>query len=511
MMEISEKIKLAKQQLKSGQLKLAEDSSNQILRTDADQPEALHILGIIYHNTGKSDIAVDLITRAIAINFHVPEYHYNLGIIFSTLGKTYDAIRSYQASLYLKPAYPDALNNLGLILYEQNRLEESIILFQQAIRNKPDFTNAYYNLGNALQANGDPRAAIDAYDQVLEILPDSAETRFNRSLSLLLTENFEEGWVEYEWRFKDLKEQTKKWNEKGVQRWDGAAFVGKRLLVIDEQGIGDTLQFIRYLPMVKELGGTIIFETIQPLIGLLRDFRGIDELLERSSVDRSDLAFDLYIPLMSLPGIFNTSLETIPAEVPYILPNITTAQYWRQRLKKGEIKVGIVWAGKTSAEYRQNSMSGLEHVHLGWAGRPASTFASNRLTRLESFGQLSKIEGIHLYGLQKGAAASQAKQLSGAFNVHNLGEEFSDFSDTAAAIESLDLVISVDTSVAHLAGAMGKPVWVLVPFAADWRWMLGREDSPWYPTMRLFRQPNRGDWDAVFQQVAGELYALVHQ
>jgi hypothetical protein len=326
-----------------------------------------------------------------------------------------------------------------------------------------------------------------------------------------LTGNFEEGWVEYEWRFRHLKDQTKKWNEKGVHRWDGSPFVDKRLLVLDEQGIGDTLQFIRYLPMVKELGGTVIFETIQPLIRLLRNFRGIDELWDRESVNRSELAFDLYIPLMSLPGIFKTTLETIPAEARYILPDATKAQYWRQRLNKGEIKVGIVWAGKTSAEYRQNNISGLEHVHLGWAGQPASKFASNRLTRLESFIQLSRIEGIHLYGLQKGDAAIQVKELSGVFDVDNLGEEFTDFSDTAAAIENLDLVISVDTSVAHLAGAMGKPVWVLIPFVPDWRWMIGREDSPWYPSMRLFRQSKKGEWDEVFQRIVRELHALVHQ
>ena len=175
------------------------------------------------------------------------------------------------------------------------------------------------------------------------------------------------------------------------------------------------------------------------------------------------------------------------------------------------MKVGIVWAGKTSAEYRQSRMSGLEQVHLGWAGRPASKFASNRLTRLESILPLSKVEGVHLYGLQKGDAAHQVEELSGVFEVDNLGKELSDFSDTAAVISNLDLVISVDTSVAHLAGAMGKPVWVLIPFVPDWRWMLVREDSPWYPTMRLFRQAIKNGWDDVIQRVAQELHALVHQ
>ncbi len=504
-------IKLGTQLMNSGQMNQAEDLCHQILHSNENHSDALHLMGLISHRRGKSHDAIVFISKAIDNNPHIAVYFYHLGYIYATLGELENAINAYKESISLKPNFAEAINNLGLILYDKDKIDESIILFEKAIRLKPDFTNACYNLGKAFQAQGDPQAAIVAYDQILKILPDSAETRFNRALSLLLTENFEEGWVEYEQRFRILNDPIKKWNEKDAHRWEGASFVGKRLLVLDEQGIGDTLQFIRYLPMVKKLGGTVIFETIQPLIKLLENFRGIDELWDRSSFERSELAFDLYIPLMSLPGIFKTNVESIPAEVPYIFPETTKAQYWRRRLKKGEIKIGIVWAGKTSAEYLKNRMSGLEHVHLGWAGQPASKFASNRLTRLESFVQLSRIEGIHLYGLQKGDAALQVKELSGVFDVDNLGEEFTDFSDTAAAIKNLDLVISVDTSVAHLAGAMGKPVWVLIPFVPDWRWMLGRENSPWYPSMKLFRQPKKGEWEEVFRRIVGELHALVHQ
>jgi tetratricopeptide (TPR) repeat protein len=486
------------QLLNSGQLNQAEDLCHQVLHNIQNHPDALHVMGLIHHQRGNSHEAVFLISNAIENNPYVAVYYYNLGYILALSGEIDRAIEAYKESLSLKPDYAEAINNLGLIFYDQDKIEESIILFQQAIRNKPGFTKAYYNLGNALQAKGNPQAAIGAFDQVLKIFLDSAVTRFNRSLSLLLTGNYEEGWVEYEYRFKTLNDQIKKKNDSGVHRWSGDVFVGKRLLVVDEQGIGDTLQFIRYLPMVKELGGTVIFETIRPMMRLLEKFEGIDELLDRESVERSQAEFELFIPLMSLPGIFNTTLKTIPARVPYIFPDKRNTQYWRRRLKKGEIKVGIVWAGKSSADYRQNRMSGLEHLNLGWAGRPASKFASDRLTRLEAFEQLSKIESVQLYGLQKGDAAIQAKKLSGVFEVDNLGEEFIDFSDTAAAIENLDLVISVDTSVAHLAGAMGKPVWVLIPFVPDWRWLLVREDSPWYPTMRLFRQAKKMNGIAYF-------------
>jgi tetratricopeptide (TPR) repeat protein len=511
MTSIAESLDLALQQFNSGQLERADTQCRLVLQIDSGQSDALHLRGLIAYRSGKPEIAVRFIIKAIEHNPRAALYFYHLGIILVASGELGKAIESYREAISLKPNYAEALNNLGLILYDLDEVEESIVLFQQAIRCKPNFSNAHYNLGNSLQALGNPTAAISAYDQALKIVPNSPETHFNRSLSLLLAENFEEGWVEYEWRFGNLKNQIKILNGKDIHRWDGSSFVGKRLLVFDEQGLGDTLQFIRYLPMVKELGGTVAFETIPPLIKLLGDFQGVDELLDRLSIVRSDLTFDQYIPLMSLPGIFNTNLETIPDRVPYIYPDRAKSQYWRNRLSEGEIKVGIVWAGKTSAEYRQNRKSGLEHVHLGWAGQPASNYASHRLTRLESFMQLSGIAGVHLYGLQKGEAALQASELSELFDIDNLGEEFNDFSDTAAAIANLDLVISVDTSVAHLAGAMGKPVWVLLPFIPDWRWMLVREDSPWYPSMRLFRQTQKGDWEEVFQRITSELHTLVQQ
>jgi tetratricopeptide (TPR) repeat protein len=508
---IPDTIKLGTQLMNSGQFDQAEALFHQILQTHENHSDALHFMGLISHRKGRSQDAIAFISKAIEYNPRVAVFYYNLGCILDALGEHRKAIRAYKNSISLNPNYTEALNNLGLLLYDQDKIEESIIIFQQAIRSNRDYTNAYYNLGKAYQAQGNPQAAIAVYDEVLKIFPDSSETRFNRSLSLLLIENFEEGWVEYEQRFSNLNDQMEKWDEKDPQCWDGASFVGKRLLVVDEQGIGDTLQFIRYLPMVKELGGTVTFETIGSLMRLLENFQGIDELWDRSSAERFDLAYDLYIPLMSLPGVFKTTLETIPAKVPYIFPDTTKDQYWRQRLNKGGIKVGIVWAGKTTSEYRQTQMSGLEHVHLGWAGQPACKFASKRLARLENFVPLTKIEGIQLYGLQKGNAADQVRTLSGSVNVITLCEESTDFSEVAAAMENLDLIISVDTALAHLAGAMGKPVWVLVPYVADWRWMLAREDSPWYPTMRLFRQTKKNEWDDVFQRVAEALHALVHQ
>ncbi len=511
MASVTATLNLARQQLGSGLFDHAEDLCRRVLEMDPDHPDAFHLLGLISQRTGKADIAADLINTAIALNPHAAEYYYNLGVIFTAAAKQDAALKAYQAAVILKPDYAEALNNAGLILYERDMLAEAEALFQQAIGVKPDFTHAYYNLGKALQALGKPKAAIRAYDQVLTLLPDSAETRFNRSLALLLMGKFKEGWTQYEWRYRCIDNPSKSSAKADWQFWQGSLFDGKRLLVIDEQGIGDTLQFMRYLPMVKARGGTVGFETVKPLINLLRDFRGIDELWDRSSVKKFGPSFDLYAPLMSLPAIFNTELETIPAEVPYIFPDAAKVRLWERRLQKGRINVGIVWGGKSSDAYRQNKRSGLEHISLEWAGQPANRFASNRLTRLEYFAPLTKIPGIQLYGLQKGTAAAQIKEPSQRMDAINLGEEFNDFSDTAAVIANMDLVISVDTAVAHLAGAMAKPVWILIPFVADWRWLLDRDDSPWYPTARLFRQQTPQRWDDVFKRVADELQAWVGQ
>ena len=511
MKEVTQALELGRRLLDSGKLHRARDLYRHVLGIYEGHPDALHMLGLISLRMNKYHEAVAFVSQALEQNPYSAVYYYHLGYIFGAAGEFAKAIKAYGAAIAINPTYAEAKNNLGLILYEQDRIEESISLFRQAIHARPDYTNAYYNLGNALQTQGCPRAAIEAYDQVLKILPDSAETRFNRSLALLLTARFEEGWPEYERRFRNLKDQTKSLVKEGIERWDGSAFFGKRLLVLAEQGIGDTLQFVRYLPLVKARGGTVLFEAIEPLMTLLENFNGIDQLLDRASTTASDTDFNLYVPLMSLPGIFNTGLDTIPASIPYIFPDPAKVQVWRQRLDKNSFNVGIVWAGRPTSQYVSARTCGLEHMALNLAGTPASKSAGSRSNSLAHFASLAQIPGIHLYGLQKGEGARQARELSPIMKVTNLGEEFKDFSDTAAVIANLDLVISVDTSVAHLAGAMGKPVWVLIPFVPDWRWMLVREDSPWYSSMRLFRQDRRGHWDEVFQRVARELYALVHQ
>jgi len=378
----------------------------------------------------------------------------------------------------------------GNELFDKGKILPAIEYFKNAVRADGNFAEAYSNMGIALHARGDHDQALECWQRAIELEPDYAQAHWNRSLVLLLKGRFAEGWKEYEWRRRTSLIASAYPHKLDKPRWDGKPFTGKRLLVHYEQGLGDNLQFVRYLPMVKPLGGTVIFETLKPLRPLLSNFDGIDELIEASPDSPPDVEFDIYTSLMDLPGIFGTTIDNIPAEVPYLHADPASVERWRERLYGAGLKVGLVWSGRPTGA---NEVLSLQY----------------RSCRLEHFLPLADIPDVSLYGLQKGPTAEQAAQLSKQIIACNYGEEFKDFADTAAAIENLDLVISIDTSVAHLAGAMGKPVWVLLKSDADWRWLLDRDDCPWYPTMRLFRQNKPYDWGEVLGRVADELRKCV--
>ena len=333
--------------MNSDRLNHAEEICCRMLHRCEENTEALHMMGLISYRKGKFADAIAYVSKAIERNPRVAVYHYHSGYIYASTGDFGKAMEAYKKAILLYPNYAEAMNNLALILYDANRVEESVAFFLQAIRSKPGFTNAYYNLGNAWQALGEPQAALQAYGRVMQMLPNCAANRFNRSLALLTTGKFQEGWMEYEWRFKNLKDKLKRPHQKEVFRWNGSPFPGKRLLVLGEQGIGDNLQFIRYLPRVKALGGIVRFETIPPLVALLGNQDGIDSLLNRAAVAGIALDIDLYVPLMSLPGIFNTDLDSIPAKVPYVFPDMSKVDYWRRRLAKDAFKVGVGLGRKT--------------------------------------------------------------------------------------------------------------------------------------------------------------------
>jgi tetratricopeptide (TPR) repeat protein len=503
----------------SGQLDEAIAGYDRAIRLKADYPEAHNNKGNVHKNKGELKAALTCFQRAIELKNDFAEPYFNAADVLSTVGKMEAAIDNYRQALRYRPDMIEAYNNLANALKIQGDIDAAIENYRQVIRLKPDLAEGHYNLGSTLRLReafdeatfhlqqalqlktdyaeaynnlaltykeqGDLDQAIEHFSRALQINPQLAEAHWNRSFTYLLNANFKDGWCDYEWRFQQARWKTLYPYRHKTPIWDGKACPGKTIFIHDEQGLGDTLQFVRYIPLVKSRCREVIFETRQSLIPLLRGFPGIDRFVVRSDKPPAGENWDFHSPLLSLPRIFGTDLQTIPADVPYLKGENSKVAYWKSRIATEGIKVGIVWAG-----------------------RPMHTNDRNRSCRLTQFYPLGKMPGIRLIGLQKGGAADQAQQMPVGISLTNYGREFGDFSDTAGLIENLDLVISVDTAVAHLAGAMGKPVWVLLPFVPDWRWMMDRSDSPWYPTMRLYRQKTRGDWRPVFQQIEKDLRRL---
>ncbi|MBN1124085.1 MAG: glycosyltransferase family protein [Sedimentisphaerales bacterium] len=429
--------------------------------------------------------AIHAYQKALALRPDYPSCWNNLGLAYKAIEHIEKAVGAFEKAAQLSPDNPEYFNNLGLSLETMWCSDEAIIAYRKAINLMPDFAEAYRNLGDTLKEIGRCEEAIRAYRKALEIRPDYASTWWNLSLALLLSGRLAEGFALYHYRSHPEVEIFTYPHTLDVPRWGGGGFSGKRLLVYCEQGFGDSIQFLRYIPMVKQRGGTVILEVPSALARLARNCTGFDELV-CASQKPSQIPFDLCVSIMDLPAIFNTSLSTIPDIVPYIRVSSEILNPWRDRFGQGRFHVGIVWAGN-----------------------PKHGNDRNRSCRAEWFASLGHIEGVQLHSLQKGPASEQIMELTKNVPVNDLANELGDFADTAAVIAHLDLVITVDTAVAHLAGAMDKPVWLLLPFSPDWRWMLDRRDSPWYPAMRLFRQTKRGDWKNVFFAIEQEVRQII--
>lgn len=456
------------------------------LELDPDSPVTHYNLAAACDRVADHEKAIKHLGMAVDLNPDFVGAYHNLGEILSKSGRYAEAVERYRRALSIKPDAPETCNSLGNALDNLGRTAEAIKYYKKAIRLRPGHAGAYTNLGTAYYEDRQLALAEKHYRQALEIEPDFTEAVFNMALVNLLKGDLEKGWPGYEKRF-----YRSDWNANypfrfDQPKWDGTPFDGQKLLVHDEQGLGDTLQFVRYLERVKTLGGTVLFETRRPFLELLKKAKGIDRLVERTADGKPAVDFDLYCPLLSLPGLFSTSLDSIPARVPYIEANPEKAALWSRRMDGQVFKVGVVWSGN-----------------------PTHFRGLNRSVSLDAFARLFQIPGVCFYSFQKGKTALDAARYQEAGLLENLGELFADFSDTAAAMENMDLVISIDTSVAHLAGAMGKPVWVLLAYASDWRWLTGRSDSPWYPTMRLFRQEKRNDWASVLDDVESALKELL--
>ncbi|MBN1819006.1 MAG: tetratricopeptide repeat protein [Sedimentisphaerales bacterium] len=447
------------------------------------QDPSLHNnLGIALYRMGHFDQALESHSSALRLAPSFAEAYYHRGMVLAAMDRPQEAISDYQTAIRLQPGLADAFNSLGMVLVRCVRWDEAIEAFRRAIELDHDFAQAYYNLANTFRTVGHCREAITMYDQAIALLPAFADAYWNRSTAYLLSGQLANGWKDYQWRHRAGLDLAVYPHSLGKPCWDGSSFIGKTLLVHYEQGYGDSIQFLRYLPMVKARGGRVLLEERPALLALLQGYPHVDQFLAAGSRPPSPDRYDLHISLLDLPQVFHTTLQTIPNQVPYLWPDPDKVSLWRSRLPGDGFRIGIVWAGS-----------------------PHHGNDANRSCPLNLFLSLSQIPGIRLISLQKEIQQADQSIIMENFPILHLGSALNDFGDTAAVIASVDLVISVDTAVAHLAGALGKEVWTLLPFAPDWRWMLHRTDSPWYPTMRLFRQSAWGDWDSVFQKVLAEL------
>lgn len=378
-----------------------------------------------------------------------------------------------------------------------NHSSKALTIYQQLLHLRPRDSSILFNMAYTLKQMGRLDEALSYYQATLAKKPDHAEAHFSLALAYLLQGNFQKGWEEYEWRWKrNCPLAPHVFNQ---PLWDGSCLTGKTLFLHAEQGLGDTFQFIRYAKVIKEkYHGTIIVSVQKPLVDIIsRCCPYIDRVIPLEQMPSS---FDFHAPLLTLPYILKTDEHTIPAPIPYIIPDTKLIEHWHHRLATDtNIKVGICWQGNSN-----------------YSTPFLRTFVAAKSISLSAFAPLARVPGVSLYSLQKETGTDQITQIGDTFTLHTFDEHFDKdhgrFMDTAAVIKNLDLIITVDTSIVHLAGAVGDvPVWVLLPEPADWRWMLQRTDSPWYPQLRLFRQPTTGDWESLIATITQELYRFIAQ
>ncbi|MDX2267804.1 MAG: tetratricopeptide repeat protein [Bryobacter sp.] len=406
-----------------------------------------------------------------------PKAWNNLALLEHARGSHLEAEKAYRHALMADPNYRDALYNFALLLQQQERLLEAIILYERLLSLHPDFAEAHNNLGNCYLKLNKVAQAKQHYAQTLSLQASHREAPWNLGFASLLEGDFRTGWLGYEYRLAQRDIGLRQWS---APRWDGSFTEGKRILVHSEQGLGDTLQFARYLHQLTHAGMRVDVLCQAPLVPLLGR---INRLATCGSDLKAIPPGDWQASFPSLPGLVGTRLENIPAEVPYLSVDPQLVREWRELFRNlpASFQIGFVWQGNPKHKNDHNR------------SLPAALLA-----------EVFTVPGCHFSSLQKGVPPESIPS-----TLTDLGRWFRHFGDTAAAILNLDLVISVDTSVAHLAGALGKPVWILLPYAPDWRWMLDREDSPWYPSARLFRQPLPGDWPSVIRQVRNALHLLL--
>ena len=455
-------------------------SCDRALALKPDFVEALHNRGAVLDALQRYEEALASYDRALALRPNYAEALDSRGNVLRKLKRPDEALASYGRALVLQPNYAAAFSDRGNALSELGRLDEAVADYDRALALQPDQVETLNNRGNALRNLLRCDAALESYARALRLDPNQADAHANAGWTRLLTGDFAQGWQEFEWRWQ-CRQMLPQRRNFAAPLWRGEEdLAGKTILLHAEQAFGDTIQFCRYATLAAKRGATVLLEVQPALRSLLSGLDGVAQVLPRGA----ELPpFDIHCPLLSLPLAFRTELATIPASIPYLHADQEKARRWRERLGAADrLRVGIVWSSTNQA-------------HRDFAKRSVSLGAMAAL----------RSDRLQLVSLQKELIEADRALLAEWGDVAHFGDELADFGDTAALIEAMDLVISIDTGVAHLAGAMGKPVWILLAFAPDWRWLLQREDSPWYPTARLFRQPALDDWTRVIPRIAREL------
>lgn len=451
MSSIEQALEAASRLHQSGRFDEAEDACRQVLASWPRHPATLHLLGLVRFAKGQPSDAVSLVESAVAAEPAVPGYLISLSGLYRAVDQVDAALDTARHAVAIAPRNARAHCALGLAYMERHAL-----------------AGAKHHLGTAVSLE-----------------PEHAATHLELAHALLMSGELRAGWREYEWRFR-LPEAANTIPKFRIPLWNGMRMPGGRILLIGDQGYGDSIQFARYIPAVADLCGEVVLGCSRELSPLLSRIRGVGRCFDRWQ----DIpAAHFYCPLSSLPRLLGTDIASIPGEAPYLKPEPAAVERWSRRL--GEALPG-----------------GALRVGIAWCGRPTHPNDRRRSMRLEQLAPVFGVDGTIFVSLQKAFPAADAPMSRTSSGLHDFSSELGDFDETAALIQNLDLVISVDTSVVHLGAALGKPVWVLLPWVPDWRWMLDREDSPWYPTVQLFRQGPERSWGVVVQRVSRALSAL---
>ncbi|MFY9833393.1 MAG: tetratricopeptide repeat protein [Methylocystis sp.] len=470
---------------KMGRVEEALACIDKALELAPNHAEALNNRGNALTELGRPAEALESYEKALEIRPGYAEALNNRGSALRDLKRGQEALASYERALKIRPDHAATLNNRGVALQDLKRLDEALASYDHALKARPGYAEALNNRGLVLLELNRPAEALASYERALDARPGYGEALYNRGWTALLMGDFETGWAGYEHRWNRKDAEPRRLNAH-FPNWTGEDPRGKRIVVYEEQGLGDVIHFSRYLPLLAARGASVSFLVCAPMHRLLRSLAPTIRLVDAPPAGET---FDFQCALASLPLAFKTTPDWAPANVPYLFPEAALATRWRARIGDHGFRIGVCWQGN-----------------------PLSKNDVERFVPLRCFAPIAAIPGARLISLQKTHGLDQLADLPAGLKVETLGEEFDGgpdaFVDAAAAMSCLDLIVTADTAVEHLAGALGRPVFAVHKLVPDWRWMLGRSDSPWYPTMTLYRQERRGDWDEVFARVAADVAKL---